>query len=122
MARDPSDAPTDREQLLADAHALQRLSAYPEWAVLERVLDEHAGRIRAEVCRRGLDFTATEGLRAELAAVEWFRTRPAALQRAVDDLDAMAAAGPKIVSGPEPFASWYQMQSGAMGSTTVGPR
>jgi hypothetical protein len=112
MRRDPSDAPTDREQLLADAHALQRLSAYPEWAILERLLNEHAGRITAEVCQRGLDVVATEGLRAELAAVEWLRTRPAALQRAVDDLDAIVAAGPQIVSGPEPFASWYASQSG----------
>ena len=112
MRRDPSDAPTDREQLLADAHALQRLSAYPEWAVLERLLNEHAGRITAEVCQRGLDVVATEGLRAELAAVEWLRTRPAALQRAVDDLDAIVAASPTVVSGPEPFASWYASQGG----------
>jgi hypothetical protein len=118
MRRDPSDAPTDREQLLADAHALQRLSAYPEWAVLERLLQEHAGRITAEVCQRGLDVMATEGLRAELAAVEWLRTRPAALQRAVDELDAMAArevaveVGSEIVSGPQPFASWLASQGG----------
>jgi hypothetical protein len=119
MRRDPSDdTPPDRDQLLSDAHALQRLSAYPEWAVLERLLNEHAGRITAEVCQRGLDVVATEGLRAELAAVEWLRTRPAALQRAVDDLDAMAArevavaAGSEIVSGPEPFASWYASQGG----------
>jgi hypothetical protein len=112
MARDPSDAPPDREQLLADAHALQRLAATPEWAVLERLLDEHADRIVAELCQRGLDPVATEGLRAELAAVGWLRARPAALQRAVDDLDALAAAGPKVVSGPEPFASWYASQGG----------
>ena len=112
MRRDPSDESTDRDQLLADAHAIQRLSAYPEWAVLERLLDEHAGRITVELCRRGLDPVATEGLRAELASVEWLRTRPAALQRAVDDLDALAAAGPKVVSGPEPFQSWLASQGG----------
>ena len=118
MARDPSDAPTDREHLLADAHALQRLAATPEWAVLERLLDEHADRITAELCQRGLDPVATEGLRAELAAVAWLRSRPAALQRAVDDLDAMAAheaaavAGPVVLSGPEPFPDWYARQGG----------
>jgi hypothetical protein len=111
MARAPSDDSTDRDRLLADAHALQRLSAYPEWAVLDRLLVEQATRITAELSQRGLDLVATEGLRAELASVEWLRTRPAALQRAVDDLDAVAA-GPKVVSGPEPFASWYASQGG----------
>ena len=104
MRRTPPDASTDRDQLLADAHALQRLSAYPEWAVLERLLDEHAARIAVELCQRGLDLVATEGLRAELAAVEWLRHRPQALQRAVDDLDALARRRRRqVVSGPEPF-------------------
>jgi hypothetical protein len=119
MARDPS---ADRDQLLADAHALQRLAATPEWAVLARLLDEHAARITAELCQRGLEPIQTEGLRAELAAVGWLRARPAALQDAVDDLDAIArasdaardaaTASPQIVSGPEPFASWYASQGG----------
>ena len=91
MRRTSPDASTDRDQLLADAHALHRLSTYPEWAVLERLLDDHAARIAVELCQRGLDLVATEGLRAELAAVEWLRQRPQALQRAVDDLDALAA-------------------------------
>ena len=68
MARTLSDAPTDRDQLLADAHALKRLAEMPEWAVLERLLDEHADRIIVELCQRGLEPVATEGLRAELAA------------------------------------------------------
>ena len=112
MRRDPSSAPTDRDQLLADAHALQRLAAMPEWAVMERLLDEHADRITAELCQRGLDPVATEGLRAELAAVGWLRARPGALQRAVDDIDAMAAREAAAVSssqaGPEPFDRWDQ--------------
>jgi hypothetical protein len=118
MRRDPSDKSPDREQLLADAHALQRLVAMPEWLVLERVLDGRTDRIMTELCQRGLDHVATDCLRAELANVEWVRTLPTALQRAVDDLDAMAArevtvaVGSEIVSGPQPFASWYANQGG----------
>jgi hypothetical protein len=119
MRRDPSEQSPDREQLLADAHALQRLVATPEWAVFERVLDAHADRITTELCQRGLDHVATECLRVELAKLEWVRTLPAALQHAVEDHDAiaaheaaLAAAGPQIVAGPEPFAAWYATQSG----------
>jgi hypothetical protein len=118
MRRDAAPTSPDRDQLLADAHALQRLAATPEWAVLARVLAAHADRIITELCQRGLDPVATEGLRAELAAVRWLGTLPAALQHAVEDHEAMAAhetavaVGPSIVSGPEPFATWYQTQSG----------
>jgi hypothetical protein len=116
MQRDPSP---DRDQLLADAHALQRLVATPEWAVFQRVLDAHAARITTELCQRGLDPVSTEGLRAEFAALEWVRALPTDLQHAVEDHDAiaaheaaLAAAGPQLVAGPEPFASWYATQSG----------
>jgi hypothetical protein len=116
MQRDPSP---DRDQLLADAHALQRLVATPEWAVFERVLDAHAARITTELCQRGLDPVATEGLRAEFAALAWVRALPRDLQHAVEDHDAiaaheaaLAAAGPQIAAGPEPFAAWYATQSG----------
>jgi hypothetical protein len=90
MAR--RDTPADHEQLLADAHALQRLAAMPEWAVLTRLLDEHADQITAELCQRGVDPIQTEGLRAELAAVQWLRARPGALQHAVEDLVAVEEA------------------------------
>jgi hypothetical protein len=114
MQRDPSP---DRDQLLADAHALQRLAASPEWAVFARVLDAHAARITTELCQRGLDLVATERLRAEFAALAWVRALPTDLQHAVEDHEALAAheaavVGPSIVAGPEPFATWYQTQSG----------
>jgi hypothetical protein len=119
MQRDPFEKSPDRDQLLADAHALQRLVATPDWAVFERVLDAHAARITTELCQRGLDPVATEGLRAEFAALQWVRALPTDLQHAVDDHEAiaaheaaMAATSPQIVAGPEPFATWYQTQSG----------
>jgi hypothetical protein len=119
MRRDAAPTSPDRDQLLADAHALQRLTAYPEWAVFERVLEAHVDRITSELCQRGLDHVATECLRVELAKLEWVRTLPAALQHAVDDHEAlaaheaaMAATSPQIVAGPEPFATWYRDQSG----------
>jgi hypothetical protein len=93
MAR--RDLPADHDHLLADAHALQRLAATPEWAVLERLMDQHADQIVAELCQRGLDPAQTESLRAELATVHWFRDLPAALRRQVDDLEAVAVAQSK---------------------------
>jgi hypothetical protein len=81
-------------------------------------LDAHAARITTELCQRGLDPVATEGLRAEFAALQWVRALPTDLQHAVEDHaalaahDAAVAVGPSIVSGPEPFATWYQTQSG----------
>jgi len=113
MRRDTTDPAPDRDQLLADAHALQRLVAYQEWAVFERVLDAHADRITAELCQRGLDHGATEQLRGELAGIGLVRTLPADLQRAVEDHDAIAAreaavAGPQVVFGPDSFAAYQQ--------------
>lgn len=94
----------DQERLLADAAALERLAATPEWAVLDRLMGEHAARLLLVLRSRGLDHTATEALRAELEAVEWLRYRPIALRRALDDretiLRARAAAEGRVTREP----------------------
>jgi hypothetical protein len=82
----------DDEQLIADAHALERLSEMPEWAVLDRLLADHSDRILLALRQRGLEFVQTEALRAELEAVEWLRYRPIALRRAIDERDRMRQA------------------------------
>jgi hypothetical protein len=107
-------------QLLADAHALTRLAQTPEWGVLERLIAEHVARLVLALQQRGLGPVETEGLRAELAAVEWLRSRPSALQRAVEDAiavetaqaqaEAEAMAARTQVMGPEPFAIWVARQ------------
>jgi len=84
--RDPQDeADIQAERLLSDASALDRLAAYPEWEVLDRLMGEHVDRILVALRQRGLDLVATEALRAELEAVEWLRYRPIALRRAVEE-------------------------------------
>jgi hypothetical protein len=112
----PSDAPAERSRLLADAHALTRLAQTPEWGVLERLIAEHVARLVRALQQRGLGPVETEGLRAELAAVEWLRSRPSALQRAVEEAVAVetaqaqaASAGPQV-TGPEPFERWIDRQ------------
>jgi hypothetical protein len=88
-----SQLETDRHaQLIADAHAIERLAAQPEWSTFTRILEEHIARVTLELRQRGLDHTTTEGLRAEIAALEWLRDRPKALKRAVEDYDAVATA------------------------------
>jgi hypothetical protein len=77
-------AQREKEQALADASALDRLAAYPEWAVLDRLMGEHAERVAAALRQRGLDLATTEALRAELDTVDWLRYRPIALRRALD--------------------------------------
>jgi len=77
------------EQLLSDASALERLSQYPEWAVLDRVLKIHAKHVAQALRQRGLGALETEALRAELDAIEWLRYRPRALKKALDDREAM---------------------------------
>jgi hypothetical protein len=113
----PADAPNERSRLLADAHALTRLAQTPEWGVLERLIAEHVARLVAALQQRGLGPVETEGLRAELAAVEWLRSRPSALQRAVEEAVAVEtarvhAAEPQV-TGPEPFESWAGRQGAA---------
>lgn len=77
------------EQLLSDASALERLSQYPEWAVLDRVLKTHAKHVAQALRQRGLGALETEALRAELDAIEWLRYRPTALKKALEDREAM---------------------------------
>jgi hypothetical protein len=115
----PSDAPVERSRLLADAHALTRLAQTPEWGVLERLIAEHVARLVLALQQRGLGPVETEGLRAELAAVEWLRSRPSALQRAVEEAVAVetaqvqAASAGSQVTGPEPFELWMGRQGTA---------
>jgi hypothetical protein len=80
------------EQLLSDASALERLAQYPEWAVLDRVLADHAAHVLTALRARGLGALETEALRAELDAIEWLRYRPTALRKALEDRDAMLNA------------------------------
>jgi hypothetical protein len=80
-----------RDRLVADAAALARLAETPEWAVLDRLLGEHLGRVLTAMRARGLGAAETEALRAEADALDWLRQRPAALRRAVEDLRAMEA-------------------------------
>jgi hypothetical protein len=84
-------ASLDEARLLADAAALDRLSATDEWKVLDRLLGEHADRLMLALRQRGLGFAETDALRAELEAVEWLRYRPIALRRAVDEREKLAA-------------------------------
>lgn len=77
-------AAREREQALADASALDRLAAYPEWDVLDRLMGEHAARVMAALRQRGLDLPTTEALRAELDTVDWLRYRPIALRQALE--------------------------------------
>jgi hypothetical protein len=91
----------DEEQLIADAHALERMADTPEWAVLDRLLGDHADRILLALRQRGLDLVQTEALRAELEAVEWLRYRPIALRRAVDERDRMRQAQAKVAHESE---------------------
>jgi hypothetical protein len=79
-----ADAARTRERLLADAAALERLSGHPEWLVLDRLLAEQIDRIGLALRQRGLDYPATEALRAELDALAWLRDRPRALRQAVE--------------------------------------
>jgi hypothetical protein len=79
-----ADAARTRERLLADAAALERLSGHPEWLVLDRLLAEQIDRIGLALRQRGLDYPATEALRAELDALAWLRDRPSALRQAVE--------------------------------------
>jgi hypothetical protein len=115
----PSDAPAERSRLLADAHALTRLAQTPEWGVLERLIAEHVARLVLALQQRGLGPVETEGLRAELAAVEWLRSRPSALQRAVEEAVAVETAQAHAgsvgaqVTGPEPFETWASRQVAA---------
>jgi hypothetical protein len=115
----PSDAPAERSRLLADAHALTRLAQTPEWGVLERLIAEHVARLVLALQQRGLGPVETEGLRAELAAVEWLRSRPSALQRAVEEAvavetaQAQGASAGSQVTGPEPFELWMGRQGAA---------
>jgi hypothetical protein len=95
--RDPFDeAAAEADRLLADASALDRLAAYPEWEVLDRLMGEHADRILVALRQRGLDSVATEALRAELDAVEWLRYRPIALRRAVEEQEKIAESRNKV--------------------------
>ena len=87
-----SVASLDQERLLADAAALERLAETEDWKVFDRLMGEHASRLVLALRQRGLGHTETESLRAELEAVEWFRYRPIALRRAVDERDTMQRA------------------------------
>jgi hypothetical protein len=80
-----------RDRLVADAAALTRLAETEEWQVLDRLLGEHLGRVLQALRARGLGQAEGEALRAEADALEWLRTRPQALRRAVEDLRAMEA-------------------------------
>jgi hypothetical protein len=114
--RVPADVSAAHSQLLADAHALTRLAQTPEWGVLERLIAEHVARLVLALQQRGLGPVETEGLRAELAAVEWLRSRPSALQRAVEEAVAVetaqahAGSAGSPVTGPEPFERWIDRQ------------
>jgi hypothetical protein len=91
----------DEEQLIADAHALERLAEMPEWAVLDRLMAEHIVRIQLALRQRGLGLVETEALRSELEAVEWLRYRPIALRRAVVERDRMRNASFTSTQGPQ---------------------
>jgi hypothetical protein len=86
-----ADNGVQRDRLVADAAALTRLAETPEWAVLDRLLGEHLGRVLMAMRGRGLGAAETEALRAEADALEWLRGRPQALRRAVEELRAMEA-------------------------------
>ena len=77
-------AAREKERALADASALDRLAAYPEWEVLDRLMGEHAARVLSALRTRGLDLPTTEALRAELDTVDWLRYRPIALRQALE--------------------------------------
>jgi hypothetical protein len=100
-ARAAADEQRAAAQLLADATALERLAAYPEWAVLDRILDEHAASVLTVLKRPGLDVIQTEALRAELAAIEWLRYRPVALRQALEDRNAVQAQRPPVPGMPD---------------------
>jgi hypothetical protein len=87
------------EKLLSDASALERLAQYPEWAVLDRILKDHAKHVARALRQRGLGALETEALRAELDAIEWLRYRPTALKKALEDRDAMLKAQQETVYG-----------------------
>ena len=91
-ARAAEDERARAEQLLSDASALERLSQYPEWAVLDRVLKTHAKHVLTALRTRGLDAVQTEALRVELDVIEWMRYRPTALKKALDDREALLKA------------------------------
>lgn len=90
------------ERLLSDAQALERLSQYPEWTVLDRLLAEHATHLQTELRRRGLTLHETEALRAELDMLDWMRYRPAALRRALESRDAVLRAQEVFDGRPDP--------------------
>lgn len=87
--RAEADERARAEKLVSDASALERLSRYPEWAVLDRVLADHAAHVLTALRARGLGALETEALRAELDAIEWLRYRPTALKKALEDRDAL---------------------------------
>ena len=78
------EAEREKQRALADAAALDRLAAYPEWEVLDRLMGEHADRVLLALRTRALDHATTEALRAELDTVDWLRYRPIALRRALE--------------------------------------
>lgn len=82
----------EHDQLLADAHALQRLAEHEDWPVVERLTREQIDRVVTALRARGLPLVETEALRAELDVLEWFLTRPAALQRALEEHERVLAA------------------------------
>ena len=92
-AHDEAARATDRA--LADAAALDRLAAYPEWAVLDRLMGEHADRVLLALRARGLDLATTEALRAELDTIDWLRYRPVALRRALETQKTYESAAPR---------------------------
>lgn len=93
-------AARDKERALADAAALDRLAAYPEWDVLDRLMGEHAERVLLALRERGLDHAKTEALRAELETVEWLRYRPIALRRAIESQQAYDHAAQRRAKEP----------------------
>jgi hypothetical protein len=98
-ARAAADEQRAADQLLTDATALERLAAYPEWAVLDRILGEHATGVLEVLKRPGVDAIETERLRAELAAIEWLRYRPVALRQALEDRNAMQQQARRLPTG-----------------------
>lgn len=92
-----AQAARETQQALADASALDRLAAYPEWAVLDRLMGEHAERVLSALRTRGLDLPTTEALRAELDTVDWLRYRPIALRRALESQKAFEHAAQRRV-------------------------
>jgi hypothetical protein len=103
MPDDLSRDGAQRDRLVADAAALTRLAETPEWAVLDRLLGEHLGRVLTTMRARGLSLAETEALRAEADAVEWLRNRPQALRRAVEDLRAVEAQRAAAAGSAEDF-------------------